>query len=69
MPVKSKPFTVTYHVTSLCSVSNQQDETESQLFFLCIKLKSVWNFFLFLLFKLTGYSLPSMYVFQFMFIF
>ena len=59
MPVKSKPYVATYHGTSLCSLCNQQDETESHLFFSCIKLQSVWNFFMFLMFKLTGYSLPS----------
>ena len=59
MPVKSKPYVATYHGTSLCSFCNQQDETESHLFFSCIKLQSVWNFFMFLMFKLTGYSLPS----------
>ena len=59
MPVKSKPYVATYHGTSLCSFCNQQDETESHLFFSCIKLQSVWNFFMFLMFKLTRYSLPS----------
>ena len=33
MPVKSKPYVATYHGTSLCSFCNQQDETESHLFF------------------------------------
>ena len=59
MPVKSKPYVATYLGTSLCSFCNQQDETESHLFFSCIKLQCVWNFFMFLMFKLTGYSLPS----------
>ena len=33
MPVKSKSYVATYHGTSLCSFCNQQDETESHLFF------------------------------------
>ena len=57
MPVKSKPYVATYHGTSLCSFCYQQDEIESHLFFSRIKLQSVWNFFMFLMFKLTGYSL------------
>ena len=60
MPVKFKPYIATYHGTSLCSFCNQQDETESHLFFSCFKLQSVWNFLMFLMFKLTGYFLPSL---------
>ena len=59
MPVKSKPYVATYYGTSLCSFCNQQDEIEFYLFFSCIKLQSVWNLFMFLMFQLTGYSLPS----------
>ena len=59
MPVKSILYVATYHGTCLCSFCNQHDETESHMFFSCIKLQSVWNFFMFLMFKLTGYSLPS----------
>ena len=33
MPIKSKPYIATYHGTSLFSFCNQQDKTESQLFF------------------------------------
>ena len=60
MPLKSKPYIATYHGTSLCSFCNQHDETESHMFFSCIKLQSVWNFFMLLIFKSTGYSLPSL---------
>ena len=58
MPVKSKPYVATYHGTSLCSFCNQQDETESHLFFSCIKVQSVWNFFMFLMIKLPGILCP-----------
>ena len=36
MPVKSKPHIATYHSTSLCSFCNQQDETESHFFCVCV---------------------------------
>ena len=62
MPVKSKPYVATYHSTSLRSFCNQQDETESNLFFSCIELQRVSNFFMLLMFKLTGYSLPSLFL-------
>ena len=60
MPVKSNPYIATCHGTSLCSFCNQQSETESHLFFSCIKLQSMRYFFVVLIFKLTGYSLPSL---------
>ena len=58
--LKSKPYIATYHGTSLCSFCNQQDETEPHLFSTCIKLQSVLNFFMRLIFRFAGYSLPSL---------
>ena len=59
LPVKSKPHIAAYHKTNLCSFCNSSEETVtvSHLFLTCVKLNSVWNLIIHLLFKLTGYTI------------
>ena len=58
--VKSKPCIAAYHQANLCSFSNFSDETIYLLFLSCVNLNRVWDFIIYLLFKLTAYTLSRM---------
>ena len=60
LPVKLKPHIAAYHQTNMCSFCNFSEETVSHLFITCVKLNSVWDFIIHLIFKLTGYTIPKM---------
>ena len=61
LPVKSKSRTAAYHKTNLCSFCNSFEKTVSHLFVTWVKLNSVWDFIVDLLFKLTRYTISMIY--------
>ena len=60
LPVKSKPHIAAYLQTNMCSFCNSSEETVSHLFLACVKLNSVWDFIIHLIFELTGYTVSMM---------
>ena len=57
LPVKSKPQIAAFHQTNLCSFYNSSEEALSHLFLTFVKLNSVWDFIIYLILKLTGYTI------------
>ena len=60
LPVKSKPHIAAYHQTNMFSFCYSSEETVYHLFLTCVKLNSVWDFIIHLIFKLTGYTISMM---------
>ena len=60
LPVKSKPHIAAYHQINMCSFCYSSEETVSHLFLTCVKLNSVWDFIIHLIFRLTGYTITIM---------